>query len=182
MQLDRQLLQQPVALAQVARRAGGDDVLPRRVAAARARDDVVERQPAAGRAAVDAAPAVTGKQGAAGDLPLHHPGHAHVVHEPDDVGPSIGVARGAEWSVQLLDDFSLPLVDEHVRAAQRAHIERLVTRIENENLLHRGRRVPAKEAIEVVSKSCQRPIARSTASCSSGESATAAFPRSSSLM
>jgi hypothetical protein len=29
-----------------------------------------------------------------------------------------------------------------VGAAQRAHIERLVTRIENENLLHLGRNVP----------------------------------------
>ena len=41
------LVREAVALAQVARRARGDDVLPDRVAAARARDHVVERQPPA---------------------------------------------------------------------------------------------------------------------------------------
>ena len=57
----RRLLGEAVALAQVARRAGGDDVLPDRVAAAAARHDVVERQPAAARPAVDAAPSRPGR-------------------------------------------------------------------------------------------------------------------------
>src|SRR5262249_37489476 len=43
-QLHLDLVRQAVPLAQVAGRAGGDDVLPDRLAAARARDDVVEGQ------------------------------------------------------------------------------------------------------------------------------------------
>ena len=77
-ELHLHLVQQPVALAQVARRAGGDDVLPDRLAAARARDHVVERQPAARGAAVDAAPAVTGEERPARDLPLDDPRDADV--------------------------------------------------------------------------------------------------------
>ncbi len=41
----RRLLEQPVTFAQVARRAGGDDVLPDGIPAARARHHVVEREP-----------------------------------------------------------------------------------------------------------------------------------------
>ena len=41
------LLEQAVSLAQVARCAGGDDVLPDRLTAPRARHDMVEREPAA---------------------------------------------------------------------------------------------------------------------------------------
>ena len=139
------LVRQPVPLAEVARRAGGDDVLPGGVAALRARDHVVERQPPAARAAVDAAPAVTGEERAAGDLPLHHPRNADVVHEPDDVWPLERVRGRAKWSVELLDHLCLALEDEHVGAAQRAHVERLVTRIENENLLHLRGNVPAAD-------------------------------------
>src|SRR5439155_20900348 len=56
--LQAALLQRAVPLAQVARRARGDDVLPDGVAPARSRDDVVEGQPPPGRAAVGAPPAV----------------------------------------------------------------------------------------------------------------------------
>src|SRR4051812_36147772 len=56
-----------VALAAVAGRAGGDDVLPRGLAALRAWDDVVDGE-AGARAAVLAGPAVAGEDGAAGDL------------------------------------------------------------------------------------------------------------------
>ena len=38
------LMRQPSALEQIARRAGGDDVFPRRASAARARDHVIEGQ------------------------------------------------------------------------------------------------------------------------------------------
>src|SRR5581483_12359056 len=95
------LVGQAVALAQVAGRARGDDVLPGRVAAARPRYHVVEREASAGRPAVDAAPAVTGEEGAAGDLALDEAGYADVVHEPDDVRPAEGVAGRAKWSVEL---------------------------------------------------------------------------------
>ena len=65
------LLEQAVALAEVARAARGDDVLPDGFAAARARDDVVERQSLPTVAAVDAAPAVTGEQRSPRDASLH---------------------------------------------------------------------------------------------------------------
>ena len=74
LQVQARVLERAVALAQVARRAGGDDVLPDRLAALRARHHVVERQPAAGGAAVDAAPAVAGEQRAARDLALDRRG------------------------------------------------------------------------------------------------------------
>ncbi len=136
----------PVALAQVARRARGDDVLPHRLAAARARDHVVERQPAAGRAAVDAAPAVTREERAARDLALDDPRNADVVEEPDHVWPR-ELRRGrAKWSPELFDDLRLPLEHEHVRTSQRADVERLVTRVQDENLLHRVRKVPEHAA------------------------------------
>ena len=70
LQMKARLLEQAVALLQVARRTRCDDVLPDGVAALRARDDVVEREPAARRAAVDAAPAIAGEQRAAEILRL----------------------------------------------------------------------------------------------------------------
>src|SRR4029079_10065226 len=83
LQLHADLLERAVALPEVAGRAGGDDVLPDRLAALRARDDVVEGEPSARGAAVDAAPAVAGEEGAARDLPLDRPRHADVVDQPD---------------------------------------------------------------------------------------------------
>ena len=84
-QRHRRLLEQPVALAEIARRTRGDDVLPDRVAALRARDHVVERQPTGRRAAVDALPAVAGKERAPRDPPLDGPRHPHVLEEADHV-------------------------------------------------------------------------------------------------
>src|ERR1700704_990712 len=42
----------------------------------------------------------------------------------------------AKWSVKFFDDLGLPLVHEHVGAPQRTNVERLVTRVQDENLLH----------------------------------------------
>src|SRR6478752_3826224 len=81
LELHADLLERAVALAEVARRTGGDDVLPDRLAALRARDDVVEGEPPARAAAVDAAPAVAGEEGAARDLPLDRPWHADIVDQ-----------------------------------------------------------------------------------------------------
>src|SRR5204863_6326248 len=55
-------------LLAVARRAGGDDVLPHRLATAAARDDVVHREPVRLTAAVLAGPGVAGEHRLAGDL------------------------------------------------------------------------------------------------------------------
>jgi hypothetical protein len=142
------LVREAVALAQVARGAGGDDVLPRGVAALRAGNHVVEGEAPGRGAAVDTAPAVTGEQGAARDLSLHHARNPDIVDEPDDVWPLIRVSGRAKWSVQLLDHLCLALEDEDVGAAERAHIERLVTRIENENLLHSAGNVPDYSEVE----------------------------------
>src|SRR5688500_13651991 len=63
------LVREPVALAAVARRAGGDDVVPARAAALRARDHVVDGEARAGTAVL-ALPAVAREHGAPGDLAL----------------------------------------------------------------------------------------------------------------
>src|SRR5262245_64003340 len=126
MQDEPRLLERAVALAQVARRAGGDDVLPAGLAAARARDDVVERQARRGRAAVDAAPAVTGEERPPRDPPLDGTGDANVGEEPDHVRPAERAAGRAEWSVELFDDLRLPLPDQHVCTPHGTDVERLV--------------------------------------------------------
>ena len=85
LEVHRGLLEQAVALSEVARSAGRHDVLPDRVAAARARHDVVERQPGRPVAAVDAAPAVAGEERPSRDAPLDRARDAHVRHEADHV-------------------------------------------------------------------------------------------------
>lgn len=89
-----------VALAAVARGAGGDDVLPDRLAAAAPWDHVVDGEAGLGRAAVLAGPGVAGEDGAAGDLAaVGLAGDADVVDEADHVGALhrhvLGVEGGA---------------------------------------------------------------------------------------
>ena len=139
------LVRQAVALAQVARRARGDDVLPdssRRRASAGSRDRASAGSP--GRAAVDAPPAVTGKERAARDLALHHARNPHVGDEANYVWPAVRVAGRAKWSRELFDHLRLSLEHEHVRAAKRAHIQGLVTGVQDQDLLHQPRNL-AKE-------------------------------------
>ena len=82
------LPRQPVALAPVAGRAAGDDVVPGRRAALRARDHVVDGQVAALVAAVLAGPAVAGEHRAAGDLaPVGVARDPHVGQQPDHDRP-----------------------------------------------------------------------------------------------
>src|SRR5258708_4931735 len=146
-QVHADLLERAVALAQVAWGARGDDVLPDRLAALRARDHVVEREPAARGAAVDAAPAVPGEEGPSGDLALDRPGYPHVVDEPDHVRPDEGGGRGPERLGELLDDLGPAFVKEHVGAPNRAHVQRLVAGVQDENLLHLARKIPARAAV-----------------------------------
>src|SRR5205807_5928067 len=94
--------------------------------------------------------------------------HAHVIDEPDHVRPDEARFGGTEGFLEALDDLRLALVDEHVRPPHRANVERLVARVQDENMLQPGRKVPAVYDF----------IARSTASCSSGESATGERPSS----
>ena len=140
-ELHARLLQRAVPLVVVARRTRRYDVLPDRFPTARSRDDVVERQPARGGAAVDATPAVAREERAARDLALDGPRHAHVGHEPDHVWPRIRVGRGVQRLVELLDHLGLSLEHEHVGTPHGCDIQRLVTRVQNQNLLHLGRNV-----------------------------------------
>ena len=130
------LLEQPVALAEVARPARRDDVLPHGLAAARARDDVVERQPGRAVAAVDAAPAVAREQRPPRDAALHRLRDPYIGHEADHVRADVRVRRGPQRLVEPLDDLRLALPDEHVRATCRAHVQRLIARIQDENVVH----------------------------------------------
>ena len=43
--------------------------------------------------------------------------------------------------LQFLDHLRLSLEDEHVRPPDRGHVERLVARVQDENVLHLGRNV-----------------------------------------
>jgi DNA gyrase subunit A len=81
------LPRQAVALSSVAGCAGGDDVLPDRLAAAAAGDHVVDGEAGFARAAVLTGPGVAGEDGAAGDLAaVGFAGDPHVVDEADHVG------------------------------------------------------------------------------------------------
>ena len=116
-------------------RARGDDVLPDRLAAAAARDDVVERQPAAADAAVDAAPAVAREERAARDLPLHAVRDADVGDQPDHVRPGNDVDADVSGRSSSLEHLRLALEHEHVRPPDGGHVQRLVARVQDENLV-----------------------------------------------
>lgn len=85
----------------------------------------------------------------------------------------------------VLDDLGLSLPHEHVRAPIRAHVERLVACVQDENLMHGTRGYLYERFACLLAHRAAalgyRPIALSTAVCSSGESATEAVPRSTSL-
>ena len=133
------LLEQPVTLAEVARRARGDHVLPHRVAPAGARDDVVERQPPAAGAAVHALPPVAREQRPPGDAPLHRLRDADVVDEADHVRADVRVRRRSQRLVVALENLGPALAHEHVCPAHRAHIQWFVARIQDEYLVHFSR-------------------------------------------
>ena len=135
------LFEQTIALAMVARSAGGDHVLPDGGAPARPRDDVVERQPVSTRPAVRALPPVTREEDAARDSPGDTARNPDVRPEADHVRPLKARARGAERPVVALEDLRLALPDEYVRAAERTDVQGLVARIEDEDALHRARSV-----------------------------------------
>ena len=88
----------------------------------------------------------------------------------------------------VLHHLGLSLPDEDVRAPIGAHVERLVACVQDEYLMHVPRAyqrdwrtrmdLSPAEATNGLDEAPQRAIARSTAVCSSGESATDAVPRS----
>ena len=96
---------------------------------------MVERESAAA-AAVDAPPAVAGEERSSGNLPLHRPRHPDVVDEADHMRSLEGRGGRMERQVVLLQDFGLALEHEDVCAPNRADVQRLVARVQDENLLH----------------------------------------------
>ena len=127
------LRRQPVALAAVARRARGDDVLPARVAALGARDDVVDRQARTG-AAVLARPAVAREHRAARDLAAVRVARdVDVADEPDHDRARQRRVLGAQLEARALDELGLLLEQQHGGAANRADVDRLVGRVEDEH-------------------------------------------------
>ena len=128
------LARRAAALAEVARRAGGDDVLPRRAPALRARDDVVERQLAA-MPAILAGEAVAQEQVEArerrmlrGPDILAQRDHRRQLHRP---------VRAAHLALIMVDD--VDALEEHRLdrglprpQAERVVAERLEIRVQHE--------------------------------------------------
>ena len=100
-------------------------------------EEAVEREPPAGLAAVDAAPVVTCEERSPRDLALRGPRHVHVGDEPDHVGPGEGAGRRPQRLSELLDHLRLALEHEHVSTLDRRHVQGLIARVQNENVLHR---------------------------------------------
>ncbi len=97
------------ALAQVARRAGGDDILPCRPPAIGARHDVIERQVAMRRAAILAGEAIAQEQVEAREgRELRRP---HILLERDHRGQLDRLRRAAHLALIMRDD--VDAIEEH---------------------------------------------------------------------
>src|SRR5207248_1182911 len=104
---------------------------------------------------------VAGEEGPAGDLPLDRAGHTDVVDQPDHMGPDEAARGRAQRLIEVLDHLGLALVQEHVGTPNRAHVQRLVTGIQNQNLLHlapKGISGTALDRSNDVSKATKLPI------------------------
>ena len=138
---------QAVALAAVAGRAGGDDVLPDRLAAAAAGDDVVDGEAGFARAAVLAGPGVAGEDGAAGDLAtVGLAGDPHVADQADHVGALHRHLLGVEGALAALQQLGLFLQEQDSGPSQRADVDRLIRRIEYEDACHLARGILRRRA------------------------------------
>src|SRR5215211_5590757 len=128
------LVRSAVALLTVARRAGGNDVLPDRFAAPTARDHVVHREAVRLAPAVLAGPCVAGEHCLASDLAaMAVAWDPDVAHEADHAGPIEGEALGVKRPLTALDDLRAGLQHEDGRPPHVADIDRLVARIQDEH-------------------------------------------------
>ena len=100
----------------------------------------------------DAAPAVAGEQHPARDAALDGSWHAHVLEEPDHERPHERPFSRAQRVVGPLHHLGLALPHEDVRPAHRAHVQRLVARVQDEYLGQRAVSVPTRNTVP-------RPIA-----------------------
>ncbi len=123
-----------VGLDVVAAAAGGHHVVPGVPAAPAARDDVVDT--GRGGAAVHAAPSVPGEQGPAGQRDGPPVGDAHEPLQADDAGGRYGTGGTVHEGAGLLEANGLVLEDEDERAAEWYDAERLVRRVENQDMRH----------------------------------------------
>src|SRR3954447_18450618 len=136
---------QAVALAAVAGRAGGDDVLPDRLAAATAGDDVVDGEPGLARAAVLAGPGVAGEHRPPGDLAaVCLARDPHVADEADHVGTLDRHPLRVQGALAALQEFGLLLEKQDSGSPQRADVDRLIRCIEYEYSWHRAREFYAR--------------------------------------
>jgi hypothetical protein len=127
------LYRRPVALAAVAWRTGGHDVLPNACAPAAAWQDVVDGE-MRGPAAVLAGPRVPGEHGTAGDL-----SPARVAWDPDvcDQSDHDRVRKGHALRVQKaapsLYQLRFLLQDEHDCPPHRTDVQGLIGSVEDEH-------------------------------------------------
>ncbi len=118
----------------VAPAAGRHHVVPHVLPAPAARDDVVDARGDA--AAVHAAAAVAGEQRAAGERNGPPVGDPHETLEPDHAGRGDDSCRAVQKGAGFLQGDCLVLQDEDERAAERYDAERLVRRIEDQDVRH----------------------------------------------
>ena len=87
-----------------------------------------------GAPAVLAAEAVTGEDRAARNAPAVGPGDADVVEQPDDRGLARERPLRPHEAGRRLDGLGLALEQQHHGAMERAHVHRLVGRVQHQNL------------------------------------------------
>src|SRR5512133_2467908 len=128
------LAREPVSLAAVAARAGGDDVLPHRLAAAAARDHVVDGKARLARAAVLAGPGVTRQHRLAGDLATVGVARdPHVGDQPDHHRAIEGEPLRVKRARGPLQSLRLCLQYKYGRAPHGTYVDRLEARVEDEH-------------------------------------------------
>jgi len=123
---------------------------------------VIEREPTPARSAVGTLPPVAREEHAPRDSTSDASGYANVRHESNHVRPSELSARGADRTLVALEDLGFALPDEHVRTAERADVQGLVARVEDEDALHRARSVAPDSASLVASVFSRECMIRAT--------------------
>ncbi len=134
------LSRQPIALAAVAGRASGDDVLPDRLAAPAPGDHMVDGQPGLAGAAVLTGPSIAGQYRPPSDLaPVRLSWNPYVIDQPNHVGRLHGHPLRMQRPALPLQQLRFLLKEQHSGPSQRANVDRLIRRIENQDTCHGAR-------------------------------------------
>src|SRR5206468_7869410 len=131
------LRRQAVPLPDVARRAGGDLVVPAGAPAPGARHEVVHGQ-ARRRAAVLTYVTVPGEDRPARDFTRLVTRHADVIPEADHVGRGVAAGAGPQPAGGALEHLRLLLEHQHDGALEGADVDRLVGRVQHQHLMRHG--------------------------------------------